>query len=222
MDLLVSLNDALANFGVIDDHTIVISGYFNFIYDTSLDARGGNPTLKLRSLAQITKICEKYDLCDIFRIRHPDSKRFTFRTKNGKIHRRLDHFLVSNIAQETVHAVCILPSVKSDHSPILLSIKDITGVNKGPGLWKFNNLLLGDDDFCQQLNDKLDKVIVESKKLADPQIIWEFIKFEIRVLSIDFAKQAAKKRKKQNQIFNKLLKTSKLLAETLDILNMNI
>ena len=56
------------------------------------------------------------------------------------------------------------------HSPILLSIKHITGVNKGPGLWKFNNLLLGDDDFCQQLNDKLDKVIVESKKLADPGV----------------------------------------------------
>ena len=122
VDLLVSLNDALAHFGMIDDHTFVISGDFNFIYDTSLDARGGNPTLKLRSLAQITKICDKYDLCDIFRIRHPDSKRFTFRTKNWKIHRRVDHFLVSNIAQETVHAVCILPSVRSDHSPILLSI----------------------------------------------------------------------------------------------------
>ena len=63
VDLLVSLNDALAHFGVIDDHTIVISGDFNLIYDTSLDARGGNPTLKLRSLAQITKICDKYDLC---------------------------------------------------------------------------------------------------------------------------------------------------------------
>ena len=81
---------------------------------------------------------------------------------------------------------------------------------------------MGDDDFYHQLNDKLDKVIVESKKLADPQIIWEFIKFEIRVLSIDFAKQAAKKRTQTKTNLDKIIKDfESLLAETLDILKMN-
>ena len=39
--------------------------------DKTLDAQGGTPLLKLSSIAEITKIAEKHDLCDIFRIKTP-------------------------------------------------------------------------------------------------------------------------------------------------------
>ena len=58
------MNDALDNFYIFD-HSIIMSGDFNFIYVTNLDSLGGTPTLKLESLAEITKIREQYDLCDM-------------------------------------------------------------------------------------------------------------------------------------------------------------
>ena len=194
VELLKKMNDALDTFGDLTDHDIIVSGDFNFIYDANLDAKGGNPSLKLRSLAKVTEICEKYDLCDIFRVRHPLSKRFTFRTNNRNINRRLDHFLISNVMQESVRSVTILPSVRSDHSPILLSLNIRNDFKKGPGMWKFNNSLLQNEEYCLQLNETIDNLTLDLENIIDPQMRWEFLKFEIRCFSIKFSKKLAKEK----------------------------
>ena len=56
------------------DPKVILGGDFNFIMDKTLDAQGGTPHLKQASIAEITKIAEKHDLCDIFRIRNPEKK----------------------------------------------------------------------------------------------------------------------------------------------------
>ena len=101
---------------------IIFGGDLNFIFDTCLDASGGNPTLKKRSLACIMKICNNLDVSDIFRIRNPHLKRFTFHRSNPRIQRRLDYFFTSNSLQEFIGNVEVLPSFMSDHSPIFVSI----------------------------------------------------------------------------------------------------
>ena len=80
------------------DKHIVLAGDFNFFFDTSLDSYGGKPTLKKKSIAKFIDLKEKFDLRDIWRIRNPKTKRFTFRQKNvsGLIQRRLDYFCISN------------------------------------------------------------------------------------------------------------------------------
>ena len=206
VQLLENMNDALDNFGDLNNYKIIMSGDLNFIYDRNLDATGGNPTMKLRSLAKITKICEEYDLCDIFRIRHPTHKRFTFRTINGNIHRRLDHFLISNIIQESVKSVSVLPSVRSDHSPILLIFKNFDQFTKGPGLWKFNNSLLQNEEFCIQLNENIDKVIEDFEDIADHQLKWELLKFKIRCFAIKFSKKLAKEKRKRKLTLENVIK----------------
>ena len=60
------------------DKHIVSAGDFNFLFDTSLDSHGGKPTLKKKSIAKFIEIKEKFDLCDIWRIRNPKTKIFTF------------------------------------------------------------------------------------------------------------------------------------------------
>ena len=39
--------------------------YFNLSFDSKLDAQGGSPTIKKKSLAKIIELKESYDLCDI-------------------------------------------------------------------------------------------------------------------------------------------------------------
>ena len=119
--LLKKLNCLLENFNSLLDHAIILGGDWNFIFDKHLDASGGNPQLKLSSIAEITKLIEKYDLCNIFRIRNPDTLRYYFRQPTPKKLRRLDFFLTSNSLQDRIESCNILTSIASDHSPVCLN-----------------------------------------------------------------------------------------------------
>ena len=50
----------------------------NLIFDCKFDASGGNPIFKKKSLAKLIETKESLYLCDTWRIRNPDVKRFTF------------------------------------------------------------------------------------------------------------------------------------------------
>ena len=64
------------------DKHIVLAGDFNFFFDTSLDSYRGKPTLKNKSIAKFIELKEKFGLCDIWRIRNPKTKIFTFRQRH--------------------------------------------------------------------------------------------------------------------------------------------
>ena len=97
LNALNSLNDHLSKFDLDREFKPIFMGDMNVIFDTELDALGGNPKLKKKSLASLIKLLSKIDVSDIFRIRFPDKKRFTFRQKigNSVIHRRLDYIFLS-------------------------------------------------------------------------------------------------------------------------------
>ena len=58
---------------------IIFAGDFNCFFNLNLEASGGNPTLKKKSVSKLVQLLEKYYLIDIWRIRYPFSKRYTFR-----------------------------------------------------------------------------------------------------------------------------------------------
>ena len=88
LDLLASKLDSL-NFD--PSCKPIFGGDFNLIFDTNLDSSGGNPSLKKRSLAKLMKITQNLDATDIFRVRYPLLKRFTFHRKNPLVQRSLDY-----------------------------------------------------------------------------------------------------------------------------------
>jgi len=120
--LLDKLIDVLENLPDLADRHLIIGGDWNFILDKNIDALGGSPQLKLASISKLLKIKEKFDLTDIFRVRYPELKRFTFRQNSPRRLRRLDFFLISNSLQEYVTKIDVLNAVSSDHSPVLLKI----------------------------------------------------------------------------------------------------
>merc|ERR1712015_490749 len=124
--------------------------------DKELDAYGGNPKLKSNSIAEYTKLTKKFLLGDIYRIRNIDLKRFTFRQKTPCLARRLDRFIISNSLQTRVSLCEILPSLLSDHSPLVMTIKTDEGFfKKGKNYWKFNKLLLRDPTFTDEMRNKI-------------------------------------------------------------------
>ena len=100
---------------------IIIGGDFNLILNPEFDGLGGKPKLK-DSVKIIDQIRSSFDLIDIWRVRNPDVKRFSWRQKNPVIQRRLDFWLISSSIQDDIERVDIISAIKSDHSAITLSI----------------------------------------------------------------------------------------------------
>ena len=105
---------------------------FNLYFDIALQTDGGNPELKINSLSKLLAMMQENDLCDIYRIRNPDEKCFTWRSRNPFLQRRLDYFFISDFLQDLVETADILPSVQSDHSTLKLKFSPINEQSRGP------------------------------------------------------------------------------------------
>ena len=47
-------------------------------FDIDLDADGGSPKLYIKSVSKLSSVMSEIDLCDIYRVRNPDSRRFAW------------------------------------------------------------------------------------------------------------------------------------------------
>ena len=78
VSVLNELSIILSNFKNIHNHNVIFVGDFNIFFDTSLDAKGGSPTLKSRSINKLIELNEKLELCDIWRIRNRKKRKYTY------------------------------------------------------------------------------------------------------------------------------------------------
>ena len=84
---------------------------------------GGNYKPKVKSISLLETIMEELNICDIWRVRNPDSTRYTWKTLNLLVQRRLDFFLISNDLQIHIGKADIKPAISTDHSAITLELK---------------------------------------------------------------------------------------------------
>ena len=163
---LCELDKLLDDFLLDDSKNIIMTGDLNFFFDSSLEASGGTPTLKKKSISNFLQLTGKHDLVDIWRIRNPNSNRFTFRQNHfsGFIQRRLDYVFISNSLQESFYNIDILPSFCSDHSPIYFSHKSLSCFLN---FWKFNCSLTFDDNYITQMKEHI-QIIKNENNLSFP------------------------------------------------------
>ena len=108
----------------LDCKNIILGGDFNIFFNVTYEACGGNPKMKNKSVPKFIYIKESRGLFDIWRIRNPKKRRYTFRQQHvtGFIQRMLDNFLVSNNLQESINRMDMLIAMSTDHSPIFFSL----------------------------------------------------------------------------------------------------
>jgi len=92
--------------------------------DADLDHFGGQIETK-SAVKNVQDIMLEYNLIDIWRLRNPDKRQFTWRKRNPIIQRRIDFWLVSDDLQDDVKKAEIIPAIKSDHSAISLSVNSL-------------------------------------------------------------------------------------------------
>ena len=147
----------------IDSCKIIIGGDFNFFFDDSLDCLGGNPKIKQKSVDIVKDIMLANELTDVWRMRHPRKKRFTWRQPKSTIQRRLDFWLISNLCQEDIFSTDIIPAIKTDHSAITLIFKQVADHKPGPSYWKFNSSLVDDSKYIDFIKSSYPMWLVEYK-----------------------------------------------------------
>ena len=94
--LFKQLDEAFENHTVSALDDIVIGGDWNFVRDIAIDKSGGNLVPKIKSVSCLNNLMYSYNLCDVWRIKNPNSKRYTWRQRNPElIQCRLDFWLIS-------------------------------------------------------------------------------------------------------------------------------
>ena len=169
----------LQTFDDLENKIIILRSDFNLFSDSVLEAERCSTVLKKYFVSKLIEIKEKYNLCDIWRVRDTKEKRFTFRQKrhSGSLQRRLDYFFVSNTLQESIKYTEILPALSSDHSPILLCLVSTKPASQGKGLWKLNNFLFLNEEFVTKMGNYIHLEINEMKKIL------MMIKFDVSFLN---------------------------------------
>ena len=157
--------------------------------------------MKKHTLAKTIQIKEKLNLIDIWRIRNPKTKRFTFRQHHttGFIQRRLDYFFISNQLQDTVKKTDIVAAFTSDHSPLIFTLSMNQDEGRGKSLWKSNNSLALNSDFVDKMKAHIANTpkSLDKENIRDSQARWEYLKYEIRKFLIKFSKLLSKNTKTQ-------------------------
>ena len=216
METLENLNRILNTIDYSHEKHIILGGDLNIFFDSSLETSGGNPTIKKKSLRIILAIKERLDLCYIWRIRNPKTCRYTFRQNHSSavIQRRLDYFFISNNMQEFFSKTDILTSFLSDHSPVFFTSSDSALDTYGKGLWKFNSSLIENEEYVSAMKKHIMVTIknFEKENINDDQILWEFLKYEIRNFTKGSQKKHAKTVKEKVKLENEL----KILEDNLN------
>ena len=95
----------------------------------------------------IKSLMDTFQLQDIWRIRNPSLRSYTWSRQSKNQFSRIDFFLTSSSLQDKLGEVDIVSSIKSDHDAITLALNAEETEKRGPGLWIFNSSLLEDGTF---------------------------------------------------------------------------
>ena len=125
----------------------IVCGDFNFVMDLKMDKLNGRQHTNFKCRTKTTEWMEENNMQDIWRIKHPKEKKYTWTSHHTPpIMCRLDFFLLSDNLNGAYKDSNIVPGFRSDHSCVTLNLES-TNDKRGRGFWKFNSNLLQNKNF---------------------------------------------------------------------------
>ena len=97
-------------------------------------------------------------------------------------------------------------SIAPDHKSIFLSLEITSEFQRGPGLWKFNNTLLKDENYKELIEFYYPQILEKYSEVAEKQLRWELIKTELRSTTIKYAKKKRSDLRSKEESLERVLK----------------
>lgn len=143
------------------------------------------------------------NLVDYWRMTNPDTVKYTWISPaDANVSSRLDYWLLSPNVCNLISKCDIQTSPLTDHCLISLSLSVVKQNQYSKSVWKFNNMLLLNEEFCCQVkiicHEMNDMDLSNSSK-------WEWFKFRVKQLAIETGKKTAELRKsKQKELIERI------------------
>lgn len=181
------LNETIKN---IECDELILCGDFNCVLDNKLDIVSGEKH-HLDAVTKLNHLVESCDLYDTWRSFNPHLKEFTWSRRNPFVARRLDYIFTSSDIFDKVLNCDIVSVPFSDHRGCSVQIK-VSETVRGNGYWKFNNLLLEDIEYVDEMNNLIESFTGDG---VDSQTEWELLKISIREFTCNYSKRKHVERK---------------------------
>ena len=162
------------------------------MYAVKKDKIGGTAWAPTNYRNMLVTTMDMFDLIDIQRVRHPKSRKFTYESKAIGMKSRIDFFLLAKNLTKSVKKTEVYPSIAPDHNAIYTSLSWSCETPRRPGLWKFNNTLLKDEEYVEWVRETYSNTVRYYRQVTSKGLLWELIKMEIRSATISYTKYKAK------------------------------
>ena len=132
------------------------------------------------------------DLQDTFRLVHGDKIDFSFRKQS-----RIDRMYVNEALHGSVKSFSHISVLGRELDHKMIEIEIAESIEIGKGYWKFNTSLLRDKEYTEMIKNTIreEKEELHSGVWDSVADWWEYLKYLLRVLTIDYCKQKEKRRR---------------------------
>ena len=141
-----------------DNEEVIMCGDWNLVLNADKDYENYLHINNPRARETVLNWLHNNNFKDPWRIMNEDVRKYTWRSLHPtKKQSRLDFFLVHDTIFQYVTHTDIVPGYRTDHSAITLKLKLHEG-ERGKGYWKFNNSLLKDMKYVEEIKNVIQEV----------------------------------------------------------------
>ena len=142
---------------------------------------------------EVYSLASRHELVDLWRYCHPNKKQYTWSREKMKIASRLDYWLVPSRLLNKIKKCSIVEAVQTDHKAVVWQVESPLWQVKGPGIWRFNDSFLNEEEF----NLQAEVIIKKSYKQSSGNAIreWLALKTQIAQYARKYGKEKARKLK---------------------------
>ncbi|XP_051794339.1 calcium-binding mitochondrial carrier protein SCaMC-2-B isoform X1 [Acanthochromis polyacanthus] len=178
-------------------HSIILGGDVNCVL-SFMDRSVTSKVTLTKSAHSIKSFLETYGVVDVWRARNPSTRAYSFYSPVHMTYSRIDYFFMDKNIIHLVKECDYGAIVVSDHAPLCMKMF-IPDTHFGFRPWRFNNLLLSDENFVRFINAEI-KHFLEVNQTPGMSFcsIWEALKAYLRGQIISYS--AHKKRENSKQL----------------------
>ena len=183
----------------------LLCGDFNTVFDRSVDRRGSDSSDTWRESSAALKALFESSCCvDAWRYLHPDTAGFSWTRPDGTVSSRIDLIGCPYVWVASMSSCDFVPCPLSDHCALLVSVFVPGVVPPGPGLWKLNASVLGEDGYVQLITSFWNGWRFKMTSFSSLAKWWEVGKREIRQLTKDYCVRRARETRESRDLLVRL------------------
>ena len=204
----------------VPQENVIIGGDFNFVIDRSKDSNYEHDN-NICAKNVFRDIAKKYSLIDTWRRLHPHDREYTWMKPNPLKYGRIDMFFASEHLLSHIREANIKAGYRTDHCQISLALQAFNE-QRGPGLWKFNESLLEDENYSNIIKACIVDVVQQYSVpvysrvfISNPSnfeevqltinisLFYETLLMLIRGQTVKYSKQKARRLREREETANK-------------------